>query len=121
MINRVLFKDALKSPSIKQALAQKEQTKQPPKTRVEKKRFARPYSFKPKPQEAPMMDERMARSHANAMRLTQSQLDHQNYKGPYIAGYSPERRFLSTISNQTHSASTNNGYARKQSGGFYFH
>ena len=63
----------------------------------------------------------MQRSQQNAKKLAQTEEKQNAYKGPYMAGYVAERKFMQIISNQTHSASTNNGYARKPSGGFFFH
>ena len=76
-------------------------------------------SKKPEVTESDPRKTAMARSFANAERL--AKLETSDYKGPYISGISPERKFMQKISNMAHSSSSNNGYARKQSGGFYFH
>ena len=43
------------------------------------------------------------------------------YNGPHIAGFSVDKQHMPVITNGTHSAQTNNGFARKPCGGFYFH
>ena len=43
------------------------------------------------------------------------------YSGPRIAGYAVDKQHMPVITNGTHSAQTNNGFARKPCGGFYFH
>ena len=43
------------------------------------------------------------------------------YSGPHIAGFGVDKQHMPVVTNTTHSANTNNGYARKACGGFYFH
>ena len=43
------------------------------------------------------------------------------YGGPRIMGYAVDKQHMPVITNGTHSAQTNNGFARKPCGGFYFH
>ena len=124
MMNKVLFGQTYDGPKIRDALKTQEANKwksfkQPTESRVRK---AKPYPFPqwPKPEE-PKRSAQMARSYANAEALAKKESAPQEYKGPFVGGYSAERKFLFKVSNNAHNASTNNGYARKQSGGFYFH
>jgi hypothetical protein len=45
----------------------------------------------------------------------------QSYQGPHIAGHALDKNHMPVVTNNAHSTNTNNGFARKPSGGFYFH
>ena len=131
MFNKVLFADHYTGPTLKEALTtQKEwrNTSNKPQ-RAKTARKAKPYPF-PRPEKEllpwqTIKDPSTARNWRNSMALTQTMNSGWDYKGPRISGYNPERKFMQTVSNHAagsaHTSSTNNGYARKQSGGFYYH
>ena len=43
------------------------------------------------------------------------------YQGPHVAGFAVDKQVMPVVTNDAHSTNTNNGYARKGNGGFYFH
>ena len=45
----------------------------------------------------------------------------KQYRQPHIAGHALAKNPMPVVTNDAHSTNTNNGFARKQSGGFYFH
>ena len=56
--------------------------------------------------------------------IAAAKLSRLSYEGPFVACHFSGRgkdNFMPRIGNSSHNANTNNGYARKQSGGFYCH
>ena len=43
------------------------------------------------------------------------------FKGPHVAGYAVDKQHMPVCTNDSHSANTNNGFARKPCGGFFAH
>ena len=52
---------------------------------------------------------------------TRSTATLQPYMGPHVAGFGLDKNHMPVVTNDAHSTSTNNGFARKPCGGFYFH
>ena len=85
------------------------------------------YAFNPEsPYTATAEDQAMTRtvsrgltSSMRAQRKSKQQII--PYTGPHIAGYSIDKLTQRVMSNDAHSASTNDGFKRKDSGGFFFH
>ena len=42
------------------------------------------------------------------------------YQGPHIIGFPVDKQHMPVITNSAHTAQTNNGFARKPCGGFYY-
>lgn len=56
--------------------------------------------------------------------IAAAKLARLSYEGPFVACHFSGRgkdNFMPRIGNSSHNANTNNGYARKQSGGFFCH
>ena len=43
------------------------------------------------------------------------------YKGPVVSAYLKDKNHMPICTNDAHSTTTNNGYTRKPSGGFFYH
>ena len=67
------------------------------------------------------MSNTMSRQLTSSMRSQRKSVQHlPKFNGPHIAGYGVDKQHMPVVTNDAHSANTNNGFARKPCGGFYY-
>ena len=68
------------------------------------------------------MSTTMTRQLTSSMKMERKSVQKMpKFTGPHVAGFAVDKQHMPVVTNDSHCANTNNGFARKPCGGFYFH